>query len=78
MHWMGGYNIGHLIGLLIMILFWVLVIVGIGWAASFFISKRNAGENNVESPEVIAKKRYASGEIDEDKMNKILRNLKNN
>ena len=60
----GGMGSGWGGGGLGMIVFWVLIIL-VAVASVKWLSGRNAGPNNEETPLQVLKKRYARGEIDD-------------
>ena len=71
-YWHGGY--GHMGW---MGLWWVLGALALAvvlWAA--FVSTRGSINARPESPERIAKKRYAQGEIDRDTFQRIMHDIK--
>lgn len=49
------------IGILLMALFWILVLAGIGWLIWYLIQKAGA---RASTPEEVLRERYARGEID--------------
>mgnify|MGYP006277555487 CR=1 FL=1 len=83
------YGYGHFGGGLYMILFWILLIIGIGYLISrsnisfgnnshrkdFRGKYRDESPERTKSPEEIARTRYAEGEIDKDELEEILKEL---
>jgi putative membrane protein len=61
MHWWGDYGWGMGFGLLLMIVFWTIIILGIVYLVKFIAGgkKEDKGETALD----ILKKRYAKGEI---------------
>lgn len=76
MHMFGDYGAGMGGGMIFMLLFWVLIIVGI----CYFIknmSDKGKGGGQEESAAEILKKRYAKGEISQAEYEKINKDLQN-
>ncbi len=67
---MGGYGVGYGLGgfgFIMMIAFWILIFVWIGYAIRWLAASTNAAKSTSasgETPVDILKKRYARGEID--------------
>lgn len=74
MHMFGEYGMGGG-GMIFMVLFWVVIIVGAIYLIKLLAGK---GSNNAqaESAEEILKKRYAKGEISQEEFEKIKKDLK--
>ncbi|MFQ5846515.1 MAG: SHOCT domain-containing protein [Candidatus Methylomirabilales bacterium] len=72
--WLGsGYG---LFGMLLMLLFWVLIIVGVVLIVRWLIGEaRSSQPGSSETPLDILKKRYARGEIDKEQFENIKRDL---
>ena len=74
MSWFGGsgYGMGHGIGGLAMMLFWIVIIVVGIWT----VKSLSSGKSDNSSPEDILKKRYAKGEITRDEYDRMKRDLR--
>ena len=71
----------HWGGLIMMLIFWVLVIFGAIWLYKNFNNNNKTQDYKIDNkeeknPEEIARKRYARGEIDKEKLEEILQTLK--
>lgn len=82
-----GMRFGHMMygGSWFMILFWIVIIIGVIYLlskgninldSSHDKSSRRSGRDE-KSPEEIAKERYARGEIDKEKFDEIMKDLRN-
>ena len=72
MHWYWGY--GHMAW---MGVWWVLAAAAFGFVLWVMLaSARGSTNGRTDSPERIAKKRYAQGEIDSDTFQKIIHDLR--
>ncbi len=64
MHMFGEYGLGMgLLGVVLMILFWVVIITGAFYLIKLLTNPGNTSSPPRETPEEILKKRYARGEI---------------
>jgi|JTFP01.1.fsa_nt_gb putative membrane protein len=68
----GFYDFGFGIGHVSMMLMWIVIIGLVFWA---IFSSKGTSSLRGESPLDIAKKRYAKGEISQEELNEIKRNL---
>ncbi len=74
-NWMGGYGMGcGWSGVVFMIVFWALVILGIAYLVKA-LTGRGAAPLKEETPLDILKKRYAKGEIDAEEFAKRKKDL---
>jgi len=80
---MGGYGIQSFGGVIMMILFWALIIIGIVYLVRNV--NNNNRNNNYNNPDKrsqdnnavnIARERYAKGEITKEELNEILDDLR--
>lgn len=69
MNW-GNYGWGMGFGWIFMVLFWALVILGIGYIVQA-ISRKTGRQGMVETPLDILKKRYAQGEITKEEFERM-------
>lgn len=70
-----GYNMGHPLGWIMMIIFWGFLILGI-----IFIIKKisfSSGPEQQDTPLDIVKKRYARGEISREEYEQLKQDLEN-
>jgi putative membrane protein len=81
-HMYGGMGWMGPLGWIVMILFWLLVVGGVVWLVSYLVRRgtRPAGTSEMtgpasETPLDIAKRRYASGEIDAEEFEHIKESL---
>ena len=81
---MRGFNwfyTHHLVGSLMMIIFWAFIILSAIWLFKNISNDNKDGEKreNIkkEDPGEIARRRYAKGEIDKEELKEILNNLEN-
>ena len=77
MHMFGDYGVrmgGG--GMIFMLLFWVLIIVGVFYLIKI-LSDKGKGDGQEESATEILKKRYAKGEINRAEYEKIKKDLQN-
>ncbi len=84
---MGGYGMNSFGGIIMMILFWALIIIGIVYLVRN-LTNNNSSNNNYNrdnnrdnnrqdnSAVNIARERYARGEITKEELNEILDNLR--
>lgn len=86
------YGFGHFGGGgIYMILFWILLIIGVVYLISrsnislnsneqrknhYRDNHRNYVKDDTKTPEEIARERYAKGEIDKEKLDEILQNVR--
>ncbi len=82
---MGGYGIHSFGGIIMMILFWALIIIGIVYLVRNLTNNysRNNNDNRRDNKQDnsavnIARERYARGEITKEELNEILDNLRLN
>ena len=67
MHMFGGW--------IVMVLFWVLILGGLALLVSHLVRKEETPARKEEMPLEIAKRRYASGEIDREEFDRIKQSL---
>jgi putative membrane protein len=68
-----GFGMG--LGGGLMWLFWILLIIGVVWAAKVVMGRGNTPTNNGKSALEILKERYAKGEIDRKEFEQKRRDL---
>ena len=75
MHMFGDYGMGMGGGgMIFMVLFWVVIIVGVFYLIKILSGKGREGGQG-ESAEELLKKRYAKGEISQEEYEKIKKDL---
>jgi len=75
MHMFGGYGVGMGgFGMIFMILFWGLVIIGVFYLVKMLTGSEKTGDSG-ESAEEILRKRYASGEISAEEFERMKKDL---
>lgn len=74
---MGDWGPGHgILGMIIMLLFWVLIIVGIVMVVRWLVDQgARKSQQTDESALEILEKRYARGELDKEKFEAMKRDL---
>lgn len=73
MHMFGDYGMGSG-GMIFMVLFWIVIIVGVLYLIKLMTDK-DGSNVQAESAEEILKKRYAKGEISQEEFEKIKKDL---
>jgi putative membrane protein len=72
--WHGGWSMGF--GLIFMLLFWALVILGIAALIRWLTTRPSPGKNSRDkTPLEIVQERYARGEIDREEFEQKKRDL---
>lgn len=77
-----GLFSGHMIGGLFMILFWALIILAVIWLVKSLSGENNSEDTKVKNdrkssltPEELARKRFARGEISQEEFEEIVSTL---
>jgi putative membrane protein len=78
MHWGGDFGMGFGGGLIFMILFWGLVILGVVYLVKMLLSGSSTEGKKSESAREVLEKRFAKGEMSKEEFEEAITVLKRN